>query len=356
MRSRYINRSSGIGLVDLMVGLAIGLVAMLVMLNVTVLFESRRRSTTGIADAQMNAASAILMISRELRIAGQGLGPADSLGCSIVHDKPRLGTMSLRPVEIINGDNGKPDRLRLLASGSPQIISPATLIAEHPANAGVMHLDSTLGVESAHQMLLYEPGKLCALLDVTGIPIGSYRAHHEFLSVVGVPDYAAGARAINLGPLRFAEFSADTNDYLLVSRYLVASDQWQSARMASEVVSLQAQYGFDSRTGTTASAAAGARVTRWSDTMIDADDDGAVGDNDDLRRLIAVRVALVVRSAERSDQGCNAPVPQWMAGDSVSGSLQPTTISLAHVSEWQCYRYRVLQTEIPLRNLLWSDA
>ncbi len=351
MRSRYINRSSGIGLVDLMVGLAIGLIAMLVILQVAVLFESRRRSTTGIADAQMNAASAILIMSRELRIAGQGLGPSGSLGCDIVHDKTRLGAMLLKPVEIINGDSGTPDRVRLLASGSSQIISPATLIAEHPADTGSMQLDSTLGIAATDQILLYEPGKKCALLEATAIPAGAYRVDHKVLSARGVPDYATGATAINLGVLRFTEFFVDANDYLQVSRYIAASDQWQSAAMASEVVSLQAQYGFDTQTGTPAST----KVTRWGDTMIDADGDGVVGDNDDLRRLIAIRFALVVRSAERSDQGCNAPVPQWMAGDGTSGSLQLTNISLDHVSDWRCFRYRVLQTEIPLRNLLWGD-
>lgn len=352
MKSQCVSRPAGIGLVDLMVGLAIGLIAMLVILQVTVLFESRRRSTTGIADAQMNAASAILMMSRELRISGQGLGPPASLGCDIVHDKPRLGALSLQPVTIINGNQGTPDRVRILASGSPQIISPATLIADHPADAGSMHLDSTLGIAPRHQMLLYEPGKKCTLLEVTTIPVGAYRADHKSLSAEGRPAYATGTKAINLGPLRFTEFFVDANDYLQLNRYIVASDQWQSAAMASEVVSLQAQYGFDTQTGSPAST----RVTHWSDTMIDADGNGVAGDTDDLRRLIAIRVALVVRSAERSDQGCNAPVPQWMAGDVTTGSLQLTNISLDHVSEWRCFRYRVLQTEIPLRNLLWSDT
>lgn len=354
MKSQRIRRPAGIGLVDLMVGLAIGLLAMLVILKVTVLFESRRRSTTGIADAQMNAASAILMVSRELRIAGQGLGPPDSLGCSIVHDKLLLGTLSLQPVEIVNGSSGKPDKVRVLSSGSPQIVSPTSLIAEHPASAVTMYLGTTLGIEANHQLLLYESGKNagCALLEVTAIPLGAYRADHKRLSVQGVPDYMAGTRVINLGSLRYAEFSVDTNDYLQVKRYFIATDQWRSAAMASEVVSLQAQYGFDTQAGTPAST----KVTRWSDIMVDADGDGNVGDNDDLRRLIALRLAIVVRSAERSDQGCNARVPQWMAGDEATGSLMLTDIKLDHVSHWRCYRYRVLQTEVPLRNLLWSDA
>ena len=148
MKCILAKRCGGVGLVDLMVGLAIGLAAMIIILKVAVLFESRRRSTTGIADAQLNAASAILLMTRELRIAGQGLGPPEALGCRIVHDQSGLGALSLLPVQIIDGASGASDRLRILASASPQIISSASLISAHPAfcihsftNAGIYLAD-----------------------------------------------------------------------------------------------------------------------------------------------------------------------------------------------------------------------
>lgn len=345
-------RCKGISLVDLMVGLAIGLAAMLIILKVAVLFESRRRSSAGIADAQLNAAGAALVMARELRIAGQGLGPADALGCGIVHDLSELGAISLLPVEIIDGTSGAPDRLRILASASPQILSSASLIAEHAASDSTMMLDSTLGIAPEHRLLLYEPGKSCALFKATSIPLGGYRVVHQLSSASGLPDHTVGARVINLGSLHYLEFSIDANGYLQVNRYLSGANAWQSSALASGVVSLQAQYGFDTQSGTPSST----KVIRWSDTMFDADGSGIIGDNGDLRRLIAVRLAIVVRSAERSDQGCNASAPQWMAGSASTGTLALTDISLNHVNDWRCYRYRVLQTEIPLRNLLWTDS
>jgi type IV pilus assembly protein PilW len=345
-------RFRGIGLVDLMVGLAIGLIAMLIIIKVAVLFESRRRSSAGIADAQLNAASATLIIARELRIAGQGLGPADALGCGIVHDLSTLGALSLQPVQIIDGANGGPDRLRILASAIPQIISSASLIAAHAASDSAMMLDITLGIAPEHRLLLYEPGKSCALFKATSVPLGGYRVVHQLSSASGLPDHMAGARVINLGSLHHLEFSIDANGYLQVNRYLSDANVWQSSALASGVVSLQAQYGFDTQSGARSST----KVTRWSDTMLDADGNGTTGDNSDLRRLIAVRVALVVRSAERSDQGCKASAPQWMAGSASSGKLALTDISLNHVNDWRCYRYRILQTEVPLRNLLWTDS
>jgi len=90
--------------------------------------------------------------------------------------------------------------------------------------------------------------------------------------------------------------------------------------------------------------------------MIDADGNGTTGDPNDLKRLIAIRFAVVARSSERNDQGCNAVQPQWTAGDAITGQLALIDITLNHVTNWNCFRYRVLEAEVPLRNLIWSDS
>ena len=362
MRSRHASVGDGIGLVDLMVGLVIGMAAMLVILKVAVLFDARRRSTTGMADAQLNAASAIMLMSRELRMAGQGLGQPDTLGCDVRHDRQQLGALTLAPVQIIDGANGTPDRIRVLSSGSAQSVSPARLISDHPDTASTMMVDSTLGMSVGDYLLLHATDVRCALLRATSIPLGGYRVDHVLPAAGSVPGYPSGTPVINVGRLHYVEFSIDANRYLQVARYSAQVDQWQNAALASEVVSLQAQYGFDTQPGTPAVT----KVTRWSSALLDVDGNGTVGDNGDLRRMIAVRLAIVVRSVERSDQGCHAVLPQWMAGDDLDGQLKLTDIRLIDLSQtgnhsqdlpdWQCFRYRVLQTEIPLRNLLWSES
>jgi len=90
--------------------------------------------------------------------------------------------------------------------------------------------------------------------------------------------------------------------------------------------------------------------------MIDADSNGKAGDAGDLKRLIAIRFAVVARSSQRSDQGCNASQPQWTAGDATTGQLTSTDIALDHIDNWNCFRYRVLEAEVPLRNLIWNDS
>lgn len=64
---------AGFTLVELMVGLVIGLIATLVIMQTFSAFEGNKRSTTGISDAQTNGSIGLFMIQRELQFAGYGL-------------------------------------------------------------------------------------------------------------------------------------------------------------------------------------------------------------------------------------------------------------------------------------------
>ena len=340
---------------------------MLVIIKVAVLFEARRKSTVGAANAQQNVAIAVSLMSRELRMTGQGLGPVDSLGCSVAHDLgTALGVLSLTPVTIIDGAAGAPDEVRIFSSATRQNTAAANLLIAHASTDTAMQIDSTLGMQPEDYLLFYEAGKPCSLVRATAISTGAYRVDHSSMpqvtpaipSVAGVVatpvalDYGSGSRVINLGTLHLVRYAINANNDLQTSRFNLASADWQMAGMASGIVSLQAQYGFDNRPGVQTSP----QVTFWSSSMIDADGNGKTGDSKDLKRLIALRFAVVARSSERNDQGCNASQPQWTAGDATTGQLSLTDISLDHVTNWNCFRYRVLEAEVPLRNLIWNDS
>jgi type IV pilus assembly protein PilW len=64
---------SGFTIVELMVGLVIGLIATLVIMQTFSAFEGSKRSTTGIADAQTNGSIGLYMLQRELQFAGYGI-------------------------------------------------------------------------------------------------------------------------------------------------------------------------------------------------------------------------------------------------------------------------------------------
>jgi hypothetical protein len=49
-------------------------------------------------------------------------------------------------------------------------------------------------------------------------------------------------------------------------------------------------------------------------------------------------------------------MPTWRAANEKTDVTEETSIAVNTILDWGCYRYRVLQTEIPLRNLIWSDS
>ena len=354
---KIVRRIQGLGLTDLMVGLAIGLLATLVIVKVAVLFETRRKSTTGIADAQMNASYALANLTRDVRMAGHGLGPSEALGCIV---RRTLGTTilsdwSLWPVTLIDGVNGAPDTLIVLSSGKAQSLTAAQLIAPYAVGSDVLMVNSTLGMTVGDMLLLQESGNTqCPLIKVTGIPKGDYRVFHSALpaGLVKATAYQEGAAVINLGAIHHQRYTINANNQLLLERYDATTDKWQGSAFAADVVNLQAQLGFDARATMTGAL----RVTRWSAAVFDANANGTAGDADDFRRLLAIRIAVVSRSAQRSDQGCSSAKPTWWAANELTGVMEDTPIAVNTIQDWACYRYRVWQAEIPLRNLIWSDS
>lgn len=353
MRHRCSPHATGLGLIDLLVGLAIGMVATVIILNVMVMFDARRRSVGGGAEAQVNAAFAGAWLARELRMAGHGLGPSTALGCVTHRAASGLpnASFTLAPVIITQGVDGAPDSLTVLAA-SEQAMPAARLIAPYTVGSDVITLDSTLGIEAGTQLLLHAVGQTdCALLRVASVSLGAYTVQPAVVD--GMLDsvvFAADSTAINLGRLRYRRLSVDAQHSLQLESFDPVLGRWITSTQSEGVVSLQLQYGFDTRAGTQPTA----QVTEWSDLMLDADADGQVGDNGDWQRLLAIRFALVVRSGQRRESECDAPVPTWLAADA-SGALVNTDIRLTHIPQWRCWRYRVLQAVVPLRNQLWRE-
>ena len=76
LKDKKLNRrEAGFTLVELMVGLTIGMLATVVIMQVLSVFEAQKRSTTGTADAQTNGGIALYTITRDLQMAGWGMHP-----------------------------------------------------------------------------------------------------------------------------------------------------------------------------------------------------------------------------------------------------------------------------------------
>ena len=93
---KYVRQQSGFSLIELMVGLVIGLIASLVIMQTFSEFESNKRSTTGTSDAQTNGSIGLYMVQRELQFAGYGIPMMSGT----------MPTVNIKPYEVTYQDNG----------------------------------------------------------------------------------------------------------------------------------------------------------------------------------------------------------------------------------------------------------
>ena len=75
MKSKYIpmRRESGFTIVELMVGVLIGLIAIVIMFQLFAVSEAQKRTTAGAGEAQQNGVTSLYLLQRDARMAGYGL-------------------------------------------------------------------------------------------------------------------------------------------------------------------------------------------------------------------------------------------------------------------------------------------
>jgi type IV pilus assembly protein PilW len=176
--------------------------------------------------------------------------------------------------------------------------------------------------------------------------------------IASTPRYEAWVKATNMGA-RIMNLGRDPvfTTYSVENNALVATDATNAASkivIADNIVQLQAQYGFDGNgDGAIGGAASVATVDeamgdQWADAV------PATLTAQGWSRIIGVRLAVVARSVqpEKPDASgsCTtttiATMPRWYNRGvtiDVSGSD----------ANWGCYRYRVFEVTVPIRNMAW---
>jgi len=238
------------------------------------------------------------------------------------------------------------------------------LVSALAAGSAAIAVGSTLGMRAGDVLALQQDGRPCALVRIGAINsllLAGRVAENGTAPQAGTdaPDaagYSSDAMAFNLGQLAEVSYAV-TGGMLQRTRTAYPGAVRVTENIAADIVSLRVQYGFDTRAGEPARL----EVDTWSETMMDADRSGASGasgDRGDWQRMAGLRLAVVARSPFRQAAGAGgacattvagaANAPRWQATDAGSA------ISLAHVPDWQCYRYRVAEAVVPLRNVIWG--
>lgn len=415
-------RIQGFSLVELMVGLTIGFIAVAIIMQSLSVFESHKRTTTAGVDAQENGLIGLMAIEADVRKAGAGFNDPMAFSCRnfFSHYQETSGTGapvpvgSFVPIPVLIEDNVAKmpagatvadgvtvDRIHVRSginfSGSQPtqltndmvvVAAPEKLELEvdraydfrgDPVNAGDPPADLIMVVSPD---ITY-----CSLMKVSSVDAGNrkltiangtspeYNPTHTYMTTNNWPGFGTMATqeypitsyvfrigSSVAGGIRNTTYSVDANNSLVASVSSTGAVAGTEI-VSSEIVALQAQYGVSASKESK-------EINEWVNPTgatwgFDTLKGNSVTAANNRQRIKAIRIAVVARSSQRDgaivtaactdNNAVNFGPCSWT--DDTAANPAPAIDLRASVgdTEWQHYRYRVYQTVIPMRNVLWPD-
>lgn len=337
-------RQSGFSLVEIMVGMAIGMLGIIVMMQVYSASEERRRTTTGGSDAQNSAVIALDGLQRDISHSGHGFTSTRLLNCNVQlpfgNPVPLAPVIINPPTAVIPAGDANTDTLLVsygTANDQPEGYSVLN-------QAGTTYTIVGTGLMRQNDRVIAAPAACGATL-----VLGSVQAANA--SVIQLTSSEAGTALFNLGAApRFLAYAIRSGN-LTVCDYMTSNCSDSTAAtlaneniwrpIAGNVVSMRAQYGHDN-SGT-------------MDGIVDIYNQTTPTTNCGWARASAVRLALVARSTQFEKEVVTGVAPTWAngAGTTIDLSKNPDGSDNAL---WGNYRYRVYETLVPIRNVAWMGV
>jgi type IV pilus assembly protein PilW len=338
-RIRFTRSPLGFSLIEMMVGIVIGMIAVLVIYQIFAAAEGIKRNTTGAGDAQQNGLLSSFMLSIELANASNGVAVAakDLMTCPATADP----ATSFRPIPILITDGGAgSDQFAVFYSQSNSGIVLAPF--NSPAAPGAHYfVRSPMGFKAGDIVVAVSEGGSCSASRATAVALDAGTGVAEITpSVDAAFALGSGAYLVNMGPNGGQQrVLYDVNNGVLRSTSLWDANGRAAVGptpnpIASNVVMMKLQYGIVSAGNVFTWVNA---TDPWSAAQVLA------ADATTLRQIQSVRIGIVVQS-EQFDK--NMPAGAWNLfcnpGPCVSGALPAG------------FRYRTYETSVPLRNPVWN--
>lgn len=365
---------AGFTLIEIMVGMAIGMIGIIVMMQVFSFSEGAKRNTTSADDAHNNGIIALNGLMREARHSGLGIADLNLLGCALELRSgivlPQLAPVVINPLNATGAaliPPGDPDTDTLLvaygsSSGGPlgdmvlshdaaaQTYAPRTPTS-YRANDRIVATPATRAdpctFASGNHLRLETVGSTTpagapsTLIMSTSVTGGS-KLNGALFNLGQTPTFAA--YAVRNGNLSICDFA--TRDCSDAGK---KGDPTVWTTLSNNIVSMRVQYGHDSLTPVAATPADGAVYA------VDLYDQTLPATACAWVRTPAIRLVLVARSGQYDKELVTTTAPSW------SGSAQ-APIKLSNKpdgsasTDWQHFRYQTFQTTVPLRNISWMGA
>lgn len=371
-------RQRGLSLIELLVAMVIGLVVTLAVTSVITVGEAKRRTTTSTNDMDQAGAYAAYLLDRAVRSAGSSLiqstQPTDRgvFGCRL-NVASLLPSASAFPAPFKKSFlAGKPSDLRvapvliaksqsdagsdvLVVMGGDAVAGGVPRGLTDPGSANTLSMDNTVGISTGDLVLVSQNGTTdCLLEQVSGTSTkvltlgGTYYTAGKTTSLetlaASTSTYVTPMGNPENGNVQFQLFGVGDNSTLYGYDLLQVGKIATAQALADGVMEMHALYGLDTN----------------EDGILDAwADPGATGydiatvmtKTATLRQIVAVRVALVMRSASKERDAVSAG-SLTLFGDAVDASKKSLAQTVTLSSDDQGYRYRVVDFTVPLRNML----
>lgn len=365
----------GFTMIEVMVGLVIGMLGTLIVAQAFTNNEARKRTITSGADAQANGAIALYMLERDTKMAGWGMTASTSsyVGCNSIYaycDKSAecggiegaLADVNFAPALIKDGGDG-PDSITVHYFADPnqssyQPSGNTTIRRAMPQPSAELEVRNASVCSDGDLALVSQAGN-CTIMKITAVQAQASRLQHNsgadgyynppasYFEGQGNtwPKYGIDAnvtcfKPANGHPVFRKSYSVDT-----ATKQLERSDNSQvpavtNELVMSDVVDLQAEYGVAAEGSQSISSWVSAAASPWKEPAWT-----------DWQRIKAIRVAMVTRGSQyerpkSAGEGCTATTELKSSWGKFKTEKYP--------SDWGCYRYRVFETVIPLRNVIWG--
>ena len=365
-------RQKGMTLVEILVAVAIGMIGIVIITQAYLTSDNFNRSTLGESGAQTNGLIGLYTIERDVRNAGYGIADSAALGCgemywyfdpaysSNVQPGSTLPKILLAPI-VIGTDTTAPftdpDSITVMFATGDNRMLPGTIKGFVPKSSEV-ELDQTAGFKDNDLVVLVN-GTGCTLAQVTHIQPGPIKLQiNPGISAPYNPpawglfptNYGTGDLIINLGnPVVRTYFVADGRLKVFDARF--QNPLAAEINLMDGIVDLRAQYGKDN--GVNNGTVSAASYTP-NDARVDQFSNVTPANSAEWQQVLTVRVGILARigSYERPTApggNCEATTtqPRWSGG--TFDAVDIATLA----SPDRCYRYRVFETTIPLRNMVW---
>jgi type IV pilus assembly protein PilW len=416
MRSHSNER--GFSLVELMVAAVIGLIGTMVIFQVFAVSEGQKRTTVSGGDAQQNGAIGLYTIERDARNAGHGLTYLIARGEPIYGWNNLTGAarapIIMRPITIVRGATS--DSIDVNYSTFEGLTAPVRVTSQigwDPASvapANTLQVATVAGFNAGNRIVVCPPvpdplgpppgtgDNTCILAEITGFginpalpgqilldpppttfsvnggaletsdfnPAASFNVLNPTLALDAktLPAlYIAGAQAssdaivFNLGNAWVARrYSVD-----VANARMMVDDGGGAQEFVDGVVSIRAQYGIDT------TPVLDGVVDEWVDPR--SLPGNALADNTpnhasfsvatratiaaSWRRVQAIRIGIVARSGllEKTAVENRSTIPFWT---NPVGNPTPAPQYVVAAGDARRYRYKVFESVVPLRNMIWE--